>query len=88
MHDRRDVLGRGPLASRDSTDGRERFAHSAPIHVDVPGKPLRPRKFEVEYLIQRVEAQIARSAGLLPTPALDEYRAALKAYRAVAETAR
>ena len=69
-------------------DGRERFAHSAPFHVDVPGKPLRPRKFEVDYLIQRVEAQITRSSGVLPAPALDEYRAALKAYRAVAETAR
>jgi len=54
----------------------------------VPGKPLRPRKFEVDYLIQRVAAQIARSSRALPAPALDEYRAALKAYRAVAETAR
>jgi hypothetical protein len=69
-------------------DGRERFVHSAPFHLDVPGKPLRPRKFEVDYLIQRVEAQITRSSSVLPTPALDEYRAALKAYRAVAETAR
>jgi hypothetical protein len=68
--------------------GRERFAHSAPFHVDVAGKPLRPRRFEVDYLIQRVEAQIARSSSVLPAPALDEYRAALKAYRAVAETAR
>ena len=31
-----------------------------------PGKPLRPRKAEVEYLIRRVEEQIARSAGVLP----------------------
>jgi hypothetical protein len=36
--------------------------------VDVPGKPLCPRKFEVDYLIQRVEAQMARSSGVLPTP--------------------
>jgi hypothetical protein len=69
-------------------DGRERFAHSAPFYVDVPGKPLRPRRFEVDYLVRRVETQIARSSGLLPAPALDEYRAALKAYRKVAETAR
>jgi hypothetical protein len=69
-------------------DGRERFAHSAPFYLDVTGKPLRPRKFEVDYLIQRVEAQIARSSDVLPAPALDEYRAALKAYRAIAETAR
>jgi hypothetical protein len=69
-------------------DGRERFAHSAPFHIDVAGKPLSPRRFEVDYLIQRVEAQIARSSSVLPAPALDEYRAALKAYRAIAETAR
>jgi hypothetical protein len=56
--------------------------------VDVAGKPLRPRIFEVDYLIQRVEARIARSADVLPASALDEYRAALKAYRAVGETAR
>jgi hypothetical protein len=68
--------------------GRERFAHGSPFHVDVPGKPLRPRKFEVDYLIRRVQAQIDRSAAVLPAPALDEYRAALKAYRAVAERAR
>jgi hypothetical protein len=69
-------------------DGRERFAHSAPLHVDVPGKPLRPRKFEVDYLVKRVEDQIARSSNVLSASALDEYRAALKAYRAVAEMAR
>ena len=72
----------------DRPDGRVRFAHSGPFHIDVPGKPLRPRKDEVEYLIRRVEEQIARSAGVLPGPALDEYRAALRAYRAIAETAR
>ena len=69
-------------------DGRVRFAHSGPFHIDVPGKPLRPRKEEVEYLVRRVEEQITRSAGVLPGPALDEYRAALRAYRAIAETAR
>jgi hypothetical protein len=58
------------------------------LHVDVPGKPLRPRKFEVDYLVKRVEDQIARSSNVLSASALDEYRAALKAYRAVAEMAR
>jgi hypothetical protein len=72
----------------DRPDGRVRFAHSAPFHIDVPGKPLRPKKEEVDYLIRRVEEQITRSAGVLSGPALDEYRAALRAYRAIAETAR
>jgi hypothetical protein len=69
-------------------DRRERFAHSSPFHIDVPEKPLRPRKFEVDYLIQRVQAQIDRSAAVLPASALDEYHKALKAYRVVAEKAR
>ncbi len=68
--------------------GRIRFAHTGPFHVDVPGKPLRPRRAEVEYLIRRVEAQIERSAGVLPGPAIDEYREALRAYRAIAATGR
>lgn len=72
----------------DRADGRVRFAHSGPFHIDVPGKPLRPRKEEVAYLIRRVEEQITRSAGVIPEPALNEYRAALRAYRAIAETAR
>ncbi len=68
-------------------DGR-RFAHSAPWWVDVPGRPLRPRKQEVEYLLQRVEAELARHAGVLSEAALDEYREAATIYRAKLETAR
>ncbi|MFI5459956.1 MAG: hypothetical protein ACHRXM_31435 [Isosphaerales bacterium] len=45
-------------------------------------------KVEVEYLIRRVEAQVQRSAAILPVPAVEEYRAALRIYRKIAETAR
>jgi hypothetical protein len=69
-------------------DHRVRFAHTGPFHIEVSGRPLRPRRVEVEYLIQRVEAQLNRSAGVLPEAALDEYRDALRAYRRVAERAR
>jgi len=62
---------------------RIRFAHTAPIHIEVPGKPLRPRAAEIEFLIRRVEEQIARSNDVLPAAALDEYREALQVYRAV-----
>ena len=65
----------------DRPDRRPRFAHTAPIHVDLPGKPLRPRKAEVEFLVKRVEDEIARNTGVLPEPALDEYREALKFYK-------
>jgi len=63
--------------------GRVRFAHTAPFHVEVPGRPLRPRPAEVEFLIRRVEEQLARSKDVLPPAALDEYREALRAYQAV-----
>ena len=69
-------------------DGRVRFAHTAPWHVDMPGQPLRPRKAEIDYLIRRVEEQIARSKEVLPAEALAEYQRALEAYRRIGERAR
>ena len=62
---------------------RVRFAHTAPVHVEVPGKPLRPRPAEIDFLIRRVEDQIARGKDILPAAALDEYREALRVYQAV-----
>jgi hypothetical protein len=68
-------------------DGRERFAHSAPIFIDVPGKPLVPKKAEAEYLVSRVKAEIERNTGVLSEEALAEYREALAAYEAIAAKA-
>jgi hypothetical protein len=65
-----------------------RFAHSAPFHVEVAGKPLRPRRAEVEFLIRRVEEQVARSDEVLPKAAIEEYREALRAYQELARGAR
>jgi hypothetical protein len=70
------------------SDGRERFAHSAPIFVDVPGKPLRPKKAEVEYLISRVKGEIERNTGVLSDEAIAEYRAALATYEEIAKNAK
>ncbi len=72
----------------DRPGGRVRFAHTAPFHVAVPGKPLRPRKEEVAYLIERVKQQIARSTGVLADRAIDEYREALRTYERIAAGAR
>src|SRR5262249_18276895 len=69
-------------------DGRVRFAHTAPWHVEVAGKPLRPRKAEVEYLVKRVEEQLRRSVGVLPEAALAEYREGLRGYKELVKTAR
>ena len=62
-------------------DGRPRFAHSAPTHIDIEDRPLRPRRVEVEYLLKRVQDQIERSRGVIPRAAIEEYEQALGAYR-------
>ncbi len=66
---------------------RVRFAHTAPVHIDISGKPLRPRPAEIDFLVRRVEDQIARSKDVLPAAALDEYREALRIYRAIKKAA-
>ena len=68
--------------------GRMRFAHSAPTFFDLPGVPLRPRKEEIGFLVQRVREEIERSASVLSPEALAEYRKALAAYEEIARTAR
>jgi hypothetical protein len=68
-------------AFEDRPDGRIRFAHTAPWHIDVPDKPLRPRREEVEYLTGRVQAEIERNRGVLSAAELEEFELALEAYR-------
>ena len=68
--------------------GRFRFAHTAPWFVEAPDRPLRPRREETEFLVEQVEAEIARSSAVLSAAALDEFRRALEIYRSVAQTAR
>jgi len=69
-------------------EGRVRFAHSSPVFIDVEGKPLRPRRAEINYLIRRVQQEIDRGEGVLPEAAMAEYRQALAAYRKIAAAAR
>lgn len=59
---------------------RVRFAHTAAFHIEISGKPLRPRPAEIDFLIRRVEEQIARSKVVLPPAALEEYEQALRIY--------
>jgi hypothetical protein len=72
----------------DRPDCRVRFAHTGPVHFEVPGRPLRPRKVEIDYLIERVESQLTRNTEVLSREALDEYRDALRVYRDIARSAR
>jgi len=69
-------------------NGRPRFAHTSPVHVDVPGRPLRPRREEVEYLATRVREQITRSRGVISEESLAEYERALARYEALLSHAR
>jgi len=65
-------------------DGRLRFAHTGQWTVNVPGKPLRPSPEEKEYLIERVQAEIHRSKGIVSAEALAEYKAALSHFQNLA----
>ena len=69
-------------------EGRPRFAHTAPWHIDIAGRPLRPRQREVAYLKERVESALARTLLLVGPEAVAEYEQALARYEEIAETAR
>jgi hypothetical protein len=69
-------------------DNRVRFAHSSPVHIEIPGKPLRPRREEAAWLAQRVRQEISRNQGILPEEAMQEYRQALEAYQHALDNAR
>ena len=69
-------------------DGRTRFAHTAPVFLDIPGNSLEPRRDQARYLIQRCEEEIARNKDVLSDAELAEYREALEFYRSKLATAR
>ncbi len=53
----------GWIAARvfaETADGRPRFAHTAPVWVEVKDKPALPKLAEIDYLLGRVEAEIER----------------------------
>ena len=70
------------------TGGRVRFVHSAPVHVDVPSRPLRPKRKEIRYFVRRMEEEITRNRSVLDTESLAEYEEALKTFRQLEKTAR
>jgi hypothetical protein len=58
-----------------------RFAHSSPVHIEVPDRPLRPRKHETAFLVRRMEIEIDRNRNVLKPDELAEYEHALSIYR-------
>ena len=85
-----DVPARAPAtadARSESSADRMRFAHTAPVHFEIDG-PVRPRRREVDYLIQRMEQEIARNRGVLAGNEVAEYERALAIYQEIANRAR
>ncbi|MEY3172414.1 MAG: hypothetical protein RLZZ436_327 [Planctomycetota bacterium] len=62
--------------------GKVSFAHSNPIFLDNPQKPVLPKRREVEYLVQRMDAELQRNASVLSAEALEEFRRAREIYAA------
>ena len=69
----------------DRPDGRVRFAHSSPVHIEVPSMPLYPREEEVDYFVGRMREELERNADVLDQPSLEEYRRALEFYESKRE---
>jgi hypothetical protein len=65
----------------DRPNGRFRWAHTAPWHVEVPGKPWQPRLEEKEFLVERMKIECERSRGVLPAIAQTENERALAVYQ-------
>ena len=61
-------------------NGRERFAHTGPFYIDVPGKPIRPKREEIAFLTNRMKEEIERNRPILRSDALEEFQEALEFY--------
>lgn len=68
--------------------GRLRFAHTAPWWVEIEGKPLRPKREQADWFVQRTEEEIARNTGVLSAEQLAEFHEALAAWKKIQATAR
>jgi len=85
------VRGSGWVALRcitHTSEGRVRFAHTAPHWIEAPEHPLLPRREEIDFLIARVRTEYERSKDILPPAALEEYRRALETYEAIGASVR
>jgi hypothetical protein len=62
-------------------DGQVRFAHTAPWYVEVDGQPVQLPAQEKAYLVQRMQAELIRSNGILSAEAMQELRDGLEFYQ-------
>ncbi len=68
--------------------GRHRFAHTAPWWVEIEGKPLRPKREQADWFVQRTEEEIARNTPVLSKEQLAEFHEALAAWKQIQASAR
>ena len=65
---------------------RFRYAHTAPAHFEIDG-PVKPKRREVAYFIERMKQEIQRNRAVLAVNELAEYEQALAIYQKLAATA-
>ncbi len=82
-----EIKGSSWLAARcfeKLTPDNLRFAHTAPIYLDDPTRPLLPDRQQIAWLIQRVQSQIDLLKGKVPADVMAEYERALSTYQSIA----
>ena len=71
---------------------RSRFAHTAPWWVEINdsprGRPVRPKREQADWFVQRTEEEIARNTGVLSAEQLAEFHEALAAWKKIQASAR
>ena len=72
----------------ERANGRFRFAHTAPWWFEIEGRPLRPKREHVDWFVARVEEEIRRNTGVIPDAGLEEFKAALAAWKEIQARAR
>ncbi len=74
-------------APPDAPAGKVIFAHTNPVTIDIEGQPLKPHRREVEYFLDRLQAELVRNKGVLSPEALAEYAEAQAIYERILITA-
>lgn len=74
--------------SEPSSNGGTRFAHTAPWWVEIEGKPLRPRREQADWFVQRTEEEITRNTGVLSAEQLAEFHEARAAWKKIQANAK
>lgn len=67
----------------DQSDGRKRFAHTAPWYFEVDQQPVRPPRIQIDYLLAQLERSLDQQRGILPPAAIAEFEQARDAYRLI-----